>query len=846
MRVLLAVFFLVCCSLTARAADITAAPRQELAAAVGWCESAFEADVAAIADGGCRFAAAAPGDMARGYSRNAFWLRLELANPGPAAVERLLQIGHPRLEQVSFFEATAAGWRRTDSGLAVPIVRRPLFAVDALLPLRLAPGERRALLVRVASATTIDMTPILWEPMTYHRDTMRFMTAQVMGIGGLLVIAVLSLLIWLRSRNRLYLYFSGTELARAVFMAAFTTLWQTSFWPEDRPLDVRLWIPLGAGGAILLYVPYVRGFVGEFQRNRYAHALLLAMGGLTAVAMLWAILFDYRAAQLLLFSSAVAVATGAFLFMASWRRGNGAAGYMAVANGLFLVIQLVVIVTNFGGAKFSHLTVSLYVWGSLLGAPLVLLGLAVQSEDLRDRLMVAQAESAARVEFLARMSHELRTPLDTILGTAQLLSKPDSRLRLAAGLEDIANSGWRLLRMIDDILDYSRGMSGRLAIVPVPVDWSSFLLRLEHSARLLAERSGNAFTLRADRPTASLRFDEARLRQVLDNLLVNAARHTQSGWIRLECKVGAPDGHGRVRLDFAVADSGEGIAPEDRERIFRPFERVGRRAQQGGKGVGLGLAIARQLVEMMDGRIAVESEVAKGACFRLHVMVDAGEAAPAVDTARPIGCTDRARHILVVEDEADNRDIIAMLLRTHGYAVAEATSGNAAAAYCQSAANPVDLVLTDQFMADGNGWTVLTALAVSRPGVPVVLLSAAPPARPAGLAGTIDFAACLMKPLDHMKLLELVAGLLKLRPSSSPELRAPDATPSLPAAARPAEAELETLRTLIDTGAVSAIVEWAAALVVREPRCVAYAEAVRAAARDLDFPALQALAAKDR
>jgi signal transduction histidine kinase/CheY-like chemotaxis protein len=838
MRVVLSALFLVFCSLTAWATDISTATRQELADAAAWCESAFEADVAAIADGGCRFEAAVPGDMARGYSRNAFWLRLELANPGPAPVERLLQVGHPRLEQVSFFEATAAGWRRTDSGLAVPIVRRPLFAVDALLPLRLAPGEQRTLLVRAASATTIDMTPILWEPMTYHRDTMRFMTTQVMGIGGLLVIAVLSLLIWLRSRNRLYLYFSGTELARAVFMAAFTTLWQTSFWPEDRSLDVRLLIPLGAGCAILLYVPYVRGFVGEFQRNRYAHALLLAMGALTAAAMLWAILIDYRAAQLLLFSSAVAVATGAFLFLDSWRRGNGAAGYMAVANGLFLVIQVVVIVTNFGGAKFSHLTISLYVWGSLLGAPLVLLGLAVQSEDLRDRLMVAQAESAARVEFLARMSHELRTPLDTILGTAQLLSKPDSRLRLAAGLEDIANSGWRLLRMIDDILDYSRGMVGRLAIVPAPVDWPTFLLRLEHNARLLAERAGNTFTLQADRATVGLRFDEARVRQILDNLLVNAARHTQGGWIRLECMIGAPDGHGRVRLDFAVADAGEGIALEDRERIFRPFERVGRRAQQGGKGVGLGLAIARQLVEMMDGQIAVESEVAKGTCFRLYVMVDAGEAVPAADMARPIGCTDRPHHVLVVEDEADNRDIVATLLRTHGYAVAEAASGNAAVEYCRKPENAVDLVLTDQFMADGNGWSVLARLAASRPEVPVMLLSAAPPERPADLADGIDFAACLMKPLDHAKLLDLVAGLLKLH---LPSLASP-----LSADARPAPAELEALRGLIDTGAVSAIVEWAAALVVREPRCVAYAEAVRAAARDLDFAELQALAGADR
>jgi two-component system, sensor histidine kinase LadS len=818
------------------------ASRVDLSSQVEWCRSAPDTGVAAIAAGGCRFAPAAAGDLMPGYSRDAYWLRMTLANSDAAPVDRWLRIGHPRLEQVSFFEAVDGGWRRSDSGLSVAAARRPAFAVDPLLPLRLAPGEQAMLLVRVASHTTIDLTPTLWEPQAYGRADTRFVIAEAMGIGGLFIVALLSLLIWARSRNRLYLYFAGNELGKMVFMGAFSTLWQTVLWPEERPFDIRL-IALGAGCAPLFYILFIRSFVGEFQRNRVAHGLLLFMGGITAVAMLWAMLIEYRAVQIILPTSTLTVIAGTYLFHAAWRRGSSAAGYMVVANLFFLLIQGVVVATNFGGTRFSDLTISLYVWGSLLGSPLILIGLAVQSEDLRDRLTLAQAESAARVEFLARMSHELRTPLDTILGTAQLLARPEGQARFAAGIEDITNSGWRLLRMIDDILDYARGIAGRLGVSPRPVDWPVFLRRLEANARRLAERNGNAFSLRADAADV-LCFDEGRLRQVLDNLLVNAARHTQDGLIRLDCAVSPADEDGQVRLDFAVTDSGEGVAPEDRERIFRPFERGGRSARQGGKGIGMGLAIARQLVEMMGGQIAVEGAPERGACFRFHILAEVAatagaETAAEVETAA--GYAGRLRSVLVVDDEADNRRIVATVLREQGFAVTGAASGQAAADLCSARAEAFDLILTDQFMADGDGWSVLAAAARQWPEAPVVLMSAAPPEPPKDFPAGIDFAAHLMKPLDHARLLDHIAELLRLD-RRQPPADAPKETPSISLAHRPDPEALQTLRVLIDTGQITGIQEWATALVAREPQCAAFAEAIHAAATGLDFSQLDALA----
>jgi two-component system, sensor histidine kinase LadS len=818
---------------------LAAEDRLNLSGLVRWCAVAPETEVAVA---GCSFVQARPGDLSPGYSHQAFWLRLELFNPSDATLERWLSIGHPRLEEVSFFEASGSVWQRRDSGLRTPLIGRPLAAVDFILPLRLAPGEKRVLMVRVLSRTSLDLTPLLWEPDAYRRASTQYVVIQSLGLGGLVVIALLSLLIWLRSKSRLYLYFAGTGMARVIYMASFTGLLPFFLWPESRPFDIRV-IMLGAGGAILFYVPFVRGVVGEFRLNPWANGLLLSMGGVSALAMLWTFLVSYDAVRIMMLASTVDFISGTYLFFSAWRRGNGAAGYMVLANVLFLLIQGAVFTISLGGAGFNQTAVSFYVWGSLLGAPLVLLGLTAHSEDLRERLLVAQAESAARVAFLARMSHELRTPLDTILGTTQLLARSPLGATFATGLADIAQSGWRLLRMIDDILDYARGLAGNLAIVQAPVNLSFFLHSVGNNARLLASRNGNTFLL-CDHggKAANVCLDEGRLRQVLDNLLVNAARHTCDGRVRLDCIQGECVSEGRVRLDFMVSDSGEGIAPEELESIFRPFERGGNTTRRGGKGIGLGLAIARQLVEMMGGELSVTSTPGEGACFRFHVFAGVSEEISAAGRGgefQSVTYQGGRRTILVVDDIKENRQIVAALLQANGFGVIEAESGLEVADLCLARAEAVDLVLTDQFMVDGDGWGVLADVTRYWPGTPVILMSAAPPEAPEGFPEGLEFAACVLKPLDHTVLLRQIADLLALEPNDSSQMTFQPPEAIRPSGMSPDPADLQILAALAATGQISAILEWAEGIKVRAPGCAGYAEQVSRAAEDLDFAALR-------
>jgi CheY-like chemotaxis protein/anti-sigma regulatory factor (Ser/Thr protein kinase) len=440
------------------------------------------------------------------------------------------------------------------------------------------------------------------------------------------------------------------------------------------------------------------------------------------------------------------------------------------------------------------------------------------------------------------MSHELRTPLDVIIGTAQLLSRPSHRARLREGLADISANGRQLLKMIDEVLDYSRGLIGRLSLAPEPVSWPDFLRGVQHNAEILAARNGNAATLTVDgERLEAVCLDERRLRQVLDNLIANAARHTRNGRIALACTIGPAQPDSRRMLAFSVTDTGEGIRPEDIERIFQPFERGSNSVRHGGKGAGMGLAISRQIIELMGGKLTAESTPGEGACFRFGMFVDPADMADAKAPAleRLGGYAGAPRTILIADDEPGNRAILAAMLRDSGFIVIEAESGRAAAA--EAARAPVDAVLTDQFMADGDGWHVLREIAQQRRGVPVVLISAAPPERPDGFPAEIAFAGHLLKPLDHSDVLRCLGNLLGL---DWIETEAANPAPETPLQ-RPGNAALRDLRELVDAGRISDIVVWAENLKARNEACAPFADQVRDAARDLDFAALANLATRE-
>jgi signal transduction histidine kinase len=834
-----------CAAASAAVHTVTDADRVDLTGALEVCEGAADLDVAAVVAGACRFEPATPKNLARGFSESISWLRLTLANSGGTPVERLLMVGHRRLERAAFFESdTQGGWRRSVSGLAVPLAERAYLSPEPILPLRLEPGESRTIYVRVASRTSINLTTMLWRERAYLDARGRSDFEQAAGIGGILVAAMFSLLMasahfFSQWSNRANLYLASALVAKAAFNASIAGFFPLYALAPTQSYDLRVQA-VSLALTSIFFALFVTHFVDARKNYRLFHWIFQALVVFVCAEAAWAILVAYgRAFQLMTITGfAVSICSVALLWRA-WRDRLPAAGFLFAATAINMAVVLHRIVLAFAGGHYNDALLSAYSWAFMLTAPLLPLGIALHERTLHRALERARRENVARLEFLAQMSHELRTPLDTILGNAQLLSRPGTHPSLMAeGLGAIQDSGRRLLRMIDDILDHARGLAGKLAIRPAPVDWPTFLRGVAFNAKSVAARQGNTFGLRQDGAAVrTLRLDEGRLRQILDNLIVNAARHTRGGHIELSCRV-IPE-HGGYVLDLSVTDTGEGVAPEDQERIFLPFERGGAKSsRRGDKGLGMGLTISRQLAQMMGGRLTLHSEPGRGACFRFQVRTTAVEVLPRAAAISPAQAAS-GRKALLVDDEDDNRHVLAIFLRENGFDVLEAGSGRAAVALLEDAGD-IDIVLTDQFMAGGDGWMVLQAARRLRPDIAVVSISAAPLERPAGIKAAFD--ASFMKPLDHAALLQGVADLLGL------DLDAGQAPASAPPCAgerpqaRPDAAAMDELRRMIGNGQVSEIMAWAEARKTIDPFCARFADEIGAAARRLDFETLNALA----
>ena len=300
-----------------------------------------------------------------------------------------------------------------------------------------------------------------------------------------------------------------------------------------------------------------------------------------------------------------------------------------------------------------------------------------QAEQAR---MQAEQASTAKSAFLANMSHELRTPLNAILGFSNLLGKRVESEDQRRDLDIINRSGEHLLTLINDVLDVAKIEAGRSVLDLAPCDLWGIVRDVADMMRVRAAEKGLALELElpGDVPRY-IRADAFKLRGVLINLVGNAVKYTERGSITLRVSAREGDTGGQALLRFEVEDTGVGIAPEDLERIFEPFEQAGRDRNR--KGTGLGLAITRHAVQSMGGRIEVESTVKQGSCFHFEIPVEttAGfESAPAPCEVAGLEPGQPEYRILIVEDQRENWMVLQRMLQDAGFQVRVAENGKEA------------------------------------------------------------------------------------------------------------------------------------------------------------------------
>jgi signal transduction histidine kinase/CheY-like chemotaxis protein len=338
---------------------------------------------------------------------------------------------------------------------------------------------------------------------------------------------------------------------------------------------------------------------------------------------------------------------------------------------------------------------------------------------------VAEAANQAKTRYVAGMTHELRTPLNSILGYAQILLK-DEQVQgpRRASVDTIHRSGEHLHGLIDGLLDLARIEAGRLRLDRAPLPMHEFLDDLVRMVAPQAEAKGLVFTLQTSgRVPAYVNADAKRLRQILINLLSNAVRFTDSGSVTLRLD------HRREVARFEVIDTGIGIAEEDQERIFLPFERGSAGRRTGDSGTGLGLTITHLLTQLMGGELRVESKPGRGSTFTVRLYLrELTNPAPGLGTRRrthrPItGYLGERRTLLVVDDQPTQRQMLAGMLMPLGFQIREAASGRE----CLESVleRCPDAVLLDVSMDDIDGWqTARQIRAAGFATLPIIMVSA--------------------------------------------------------------------------------------------------------------------------
>ncbi len=447
---------------------------------------------------------------------------------------------------------------------------------------------------------------------------------------------------------------------------------------------------------------------------------------------------------------------------------------------------------------------------SIVGAEIVLYVFVVfdmnAAEEAKEE---AETENKAKSAFLANMSHEIRTPINAVLGMNEMILRESSDENILEYAGSIKTAGNTLLGLINDILDFSKIEAGKLEILPVDYDITTVLADLVNMTRLRMEGKGLRLFLDFDETLPKLLHgDEIRLKQILSNILTNAVKYTNKGWINFsvgyEKVADEPD---QILLVVSVKDSGIGIKEEDMAKLFSEFERIEEKRNRNVEGTGLGMNITQQLLSMMDSRLEVESVYEEGSTFSFRLKQD-------VVKWEPLGDYEKSYHnvlakrsayhqkfvapdarILVIDDNPMNLRVLKNLLKETRVQMDASTDGNSGLAMTRK--KKYHIIFMDHLMPVKDGIETLHDLKAdaSNPNLhtPVICLTAnaISGAREQYMAAGFD--DYLTKPIDpdqlESKIRELLPEeILEKEDAGAKETEDSDAAGDVSAAAKESDA----------------------------------------------------------
>jgi signal transduction histidine kinase/HPt (histidine-containing phosphotransfer) domain-containing protein/AmiR/NasT family two-component response regulator len=577
----------------------------------------------------------------------------------------------------------------------------------------LAPGATVLLVVRMSSPyfarqPVLDLTTLA----AYEHRVASENFQIIASLGALVALAVFNFFIFSFTRDRSPLYYSMYVLCYALAWAmAFNVTAELLDWHELRLHYVPFFLlPVLS---TLFYRRFLR-LKQRFPRLERISRVNFILPLLLMPSSWFALSYAHTLATIAI---TVWITLALVCGVAVWRHGYQPARYFVLAFVALLVPGLLILPANVGLVPAMVDNAQLFtLLGGTLDGVLLAFGMADQIRLLRNNLQGAVSErtrelteanaallsakeqaeqvSRHRIEFLAAMSHDIRTPLAGVLGMLKFALRDRSvQGRTQEYLRIGLDNGESLMVILNDILDFSKIDAGKLTLETIDFRLSDLV---DDAVRILqGQADAKSLLLRrelGDGLPAYVVGDPTRIRQMLLNLLGNAIKFTERGEVRLAVHLHA-EGDGHAVLLFSVIDTGPGIAPEVRQRLFQKFEQADHSTTRRYGGTGLGLAICKQLVTLMHGDIWVRSEVGAGSCFTFRLPLPIGSAPPMQAAPKARARHLHRLHVLCAEDVRTNQIIISTLLENMGHQVRMVEHG--LAAIDALAETDFDLVLMD-------------------------------------------------------------------------------------------------------------------------------------------------------
>jgi len=588
----------------------------------------------------------------QGKNHSVWWLRFRLRNPSERPQDAVIEINYNLLDQLDLYQLNAQGVQHQQTGDHTDAASRPMNVSNHWLPITLEPGETEFYL-RVATTSTV-FVPLYastWPANAVAQENASLAAGLFYGI--MLGLFAYNLFLLVSLREVTYLWYLIYALNMMLFMVSF---------------DGVLWKWVSPGETVQSLLIYTLMFLHcavatQFSRHflhTAAHfplldrllrgVIVLVLISMLVLPLISQDLYSHAASLFVLGSSAILLFSGVRV----WRQGFRYGSYYTCAWVLLLCSLMLSTAGSLGHEYFGSSYGTTWVkLGICVEMFILSLGLADRINALKDARYLAdeearqaRLESHAQGRFLARMSHEIRTPLNGVLGMLQLLR--DTRLDTTQRyyLDTINKSGNTLITVINDILDFARLESGRVELEAIAFDPEEVL---SDTASLFTaqtlDKGLNLYCSIAPQIPRELIGDPTRLKQVLLNLLSNAFKFTESGYIALDVSgVAIKAAQPRWQLTFSVSDTGIGIAPDARENLFRSFTQADSSTTRRYGGSGLGLTISQELIRMMGGQISVTSKPDDGSSFRFTLELPV--ATPQSQDAIPAA---RARALLIAQ-----------------------------------------------------------------------------------------------------------------------------------------------------------------------------------------------------